>query len=163
MNSIEKDANGINSGSQTILCASLFVETNYMKAIIGNVTLILLISLLASLIFRFSKNMHLFPSKGRSPRLALFQAIMFLLSLSIAYVTDLIALFEVDWRASSTNEIVFSRSFFKALYTSFRLTCYPIFLLRLIVISAHWKKSRMNTLMWTLFKSETLSILVEKP
>ena len=118
------------STAQSIICSSAYQDDSPISLIIGHLLTVSLIFILFVLTFKFSRKIHLFPAKERSPLLTVIQMIYFTSTLFSIYLTEIIVLFEVSWDAESQNEIHFSRKFFKALYISLRLCSFPIYILR---------------------------------
>lgn len=120
----------ISTRPQSIICSSVYLHNDIFRIVVGHGFILVTLLLHIVMIYRFNMKLNVFPVRTRSPMLALLQMIMFMLTLLVVYLTEIFLLLDVNWGSDSTADIPYSRIIFKALYLAFRMSCFPIFLLR---------------------------------
>ena len=153
----------IDPRSTTLICRDC-IGGNHTTHLIG--AHIIIVALLSTMIFMtyiVFQRRNQFPIRERSPKLAIWQAFTFIMIVFIPYITEIMMQMGFDWESGSTSSVKFSRKFLKALYMTFRLICYFVFVFRVLVIYSNWKLRNQRSGLFNIFKSESKLILVRIP
>lgn len=115
-----------NQNEMTMICKDEGGGYKVWALIAGNTFIVLTIAVIAGFSLIFSRKLQYFLIKERAPILALAQSVIFLLTILVPYIVEILGYTGLD---ITKHDI--PRRIAKALYISSRQTAYMVFVLRL--------------------------------